>query len=86
MNLNDEQHMAIQNVNKEAERGTVQGYLVLTMTSGRPAVDCHGEFSSLFKALFDASVANAPIKEVVLATAQALQGYDRLQAGKPNPA
>lgn len=79
MNLNDELLDALMNAGKESERGTVQAYLVLTMTSGRPAVDSRGEFCNLFKALFDASVVNAQIKEVVLATAHALLCYDRLK-------
>lgn len=80
MNLNDELQVAIKNVAHEAERGTVQAFLLMTMTSGRPAIDCQGEFSSLFKALFDASIAIPAVKELVKATSAAIESYERLHA------
>lgn len=82
MNVNDELYDALKVQTELLNRHNYSAYLMVTLTGNKACVDASGIFSDLFKGLFEVSCSNPQIKSLVMATAEALRGWEKSQEEK----
>lgn len=81
MNVNDELRDTLDAQMTLLERHNYRAYLVSTMdTDNMASIDTTGEFSDLFKMLFDVSCQDVRVRGLVLSVAEALRAWERLSS------
>ncbi len=80
MNVNDELHDALKTQQELLNCHNYRAYLLVTQrTAGKAKAYAAGEFSDLFKCLFDASCSDENLRALVKSTALALDAWERQQ-------
>ena len=83
MNVNDELSDTMTVQLELLKSNNYSAYMLVTLTTGgKASVDATGDFSDQFKSLFEMGCAYEPVRRLVMATAEALRGWESAQECK----